>query len=203
MDEKNYSQIAFPSYRSYYAGSRSEVPALRIISRWLVVALLSLLTVTIQAQPAKSPWPKFHANPANTGQGLGYGGTNVQKWAVDMGPVNTNHGNELSPSIGVDGTVYVISYSGSLVAIDGVSGSVHWTFTPAEGPLWTPMTPAIGLNGDVYVGSLDGYFYAVDSSTGALVWSNPTGLPINDSPAIGSDGTVYVPCYGSLLALNG
>jgi len=46
--------------------------------------------------------------------------------------------------------------------------------------------------------------YALDEATGALKWSFPTGGNLQSSPAIGSDGTVYVGSWDKhVYALNG
>jgi large repetitive protein len=50
--------------------------------------------------------------------------------------------------------------------------------------------PAVGL-GRIYVGSEDGNLYALNLQ-GVLVWKFHTNSPITTSPAIGSDGTIYV-----------
>ena len=34
--------------------------------------------------------------------------------------------------------------------------------------------------------------YALDGNTGELMWSHETGGPVNSSPAIGPNGTVYI-----------
>jgi outer membrane protein assembly factor BamB len=56
------------------------------------------------------------------------------------------------------------------------------------------------------VGSSDGKLYALNGKTGAKIWEVKTGLR-TDSPAIGVDGTVYIPfpfCDESkLYALDG
>jgi outer membrane protein assembly factor BamB len=55
--------------------------------------------------------------------------------------------------------------------------------------------PAVGL-GRIYVGSEDGNLYALNLQ-GALLWKFHTSSPISTTPAIGSDGTIYVAgCIG-------
>ena len=62
------------------------------------------------------------------------------------------------------------------------------------------------LNGTVYVGSGDKKLYAINGKAGVKLWEFETGGIVESSPAIGSDGTVYV---GSgwpdkkLYAING
>ena len=43
-----------------------------------------------------------------------------------------------------------------------------------------------------HVGSVDSYLYALDSTTGKLAWKFRTNAAVYSSPAIGTDGLVYV-----------
>ena len=108
-----------------------------------------------------------------------------------------------SPAIGSDGKVYFGSDAqeqndGYLYSINS-SGSLAWSYQNGsdEGS-----SPAIGSDGKVYIGSsksetIDGYsyyygyLYSVNSNA-SLVWSYQSGGDIFSSPAIGSDGKVYV-----------
>ena len=71
--------------------------------------------------------------------------------------------------------------------------------------LWDPPQPS-ALKGTVYVGSGDKKLYAINGKAGVKLWEFETGGIVESSPAIGSDGTVYV---GSgwpdkkLYAING
>jgi len=44
----------------------------------------------------------------------------------------------------------------------------------------------------VYVGSMDKKLYALSGKTGGKLWEFGAGEYVTSSPAIGSDGTVYV-----------
>jgi len=51
---------------------------------------------------------------------------------------------------------------------------------------------------------LDNKLYAINGKTGAKLWEFETGDDVNSSPAIGSDGTVYVGSNDKkLYAING
>ncbi len=123
------------------------------------------------------------------------------KWAtqVDMG-----YPSETAPVIAADGSIYAISFMGSLVA-----------FTPAGVKKWpvrfsigdtTATTPAIGTDGTVYVGTDDGRLFAV-SPDGTAKWAQPydvdvdptetvlvrsSGIFNRSSPLIAPDGTIYI-----------
>lgn len=92
-------------------------------------------------------------------------------------------------------------YHTSLSAYDTsrVNGAVKWTFETGDG---IESSPTIDENGVVYFGSHDGYLYAINSD-GTLKWKFKAGDPVYDakwkrysailsSPAIASDGTVYI-----------
>jgi subtilisin-like proprotein convertase family protein len=97
--------------------------------------------------------------------------------------------------------VYVVDASTTLFA-----------FAPNCDPLWSyPLSdphvltgnvqsPTVGPDGKIYVGSPDHYLYAVNPD-GTLHCRFPTGGWIQSTPAIATDGTVYV-SQGLLYALN-
>ncbi len=127
-----------------------------------------------------------------------------------------------APAIAEDGTLYVGSYH-SVHAIYP-DGSEQWTF-PTGG--WVSCSPAVGEDGTIYFGGgaenppnpIPGWrgiapgdtkLYAVNPD-GTRQWAYDTGSSVDyTSPAIASDGTVYVatsrysgqPEPSRLLALN-
>ncbi|MHB9005352.1 MAG: immunoglobulin domain-containing protein [Limisphaerales bacterium] len=90
-----------------------------------------------------------------------------------------------SPAVAQDGTVYVGTVSGGLVALNS-SGSERWRVM--LGPI--AGSPAVGGDGTVYVGA-GGAVYAI-SPSGQMLWSTVVGGWIHASPAIAADGTIYV-----------
>ena len=126
--------------------------------------------------------PKFYALDGATG---------AKKWEFE------SPGGEWSPpAIGADGTVYVGAgdgLSGRFYALDGKTGTKKWGFSPG----WqVSASPVIGADSTVYVVSNEGKVYALNSKTGVKKWESKKGV---GSPAIGSDGTVYV----GICALDG
>jgi outer membrane protein assembly factor BamB len=131
-------------------------------------------------------------------------------WQVDLGPGRYT----ASPTLGPDGTLYVLSGTGTLFAM-GQDGSVKWT--AKTGPI-VKAAPALGQDGTVYVSSMDDHLYAVapptgGGSDGTTKWSfkygdHPGSGPLvtdpnaafpgangtgsGDTPSVGPDGTVYV-----------
>jgi len=112
-----------------------------------------------------------------------------------------------SPAIGPDGTIYVGShdaYRGKLYAINP-DRSLKWQ--PFETQSDVSSSPAIAPDGTIYIGSGDGNLYAIDSTNGNEKWRFTIPIPpsqfippgtkktytmVESSPAIGSDGTIYV-----------
>jgi outer membrane protein assembly factor BamB len=91
-----------------------------------------------------------------------------------------------APAIGPDGSVYIGSNDGYVYALnDGIS--IKWTFKTNNGM----GMPAIGPDGWIYVGGLNGYLYCLDPATGQESWKIYLHNPIEATPAIGQDGTIY------------
>src|SRR3989338_4642613 len=91
-----------------------------------------------------------------------------------------------------------------------VDGTVKWTFETGAG---IESSPAIGSDGTIYVGSHDSKLYAINPD-GTEKWRFDAGDPIYDerhdiwkgissSPAIASDGTIYITSFSNFLfAIN-
>jgi outer membrane protein assembly factor BamB len=131
-------------------------------------------------------------------------------WAVNLGPGRQTS----SPTIGPDGTIYVVTGTGWLFAVSP-EGEVRWTCQ--VGPS-LKAAPALAPDADVvYVSSMDGKLYAVTApgpggKSGTVRWSfafadfpgrtplvkatpPPAGadaIGSGASPTVAPDGTVYV-----------
>jgi outer membrane protein assembly factor BamB len=93
---------------------------------------------------------------------------------------------ESSPALAPDGTLYIGTFQGWLLAISS-EGKIKWKFKTG---LEIKSSPAIAADGTVYFGSRDRCFYAVTPS-GKLKWKQSTDGWVDSSPAIATDGTVY------------
>lgn len=96
---------------------------------------------------------------------------------------------ECSPALAPNGTIYIGTFSGWLVALTS-DGKMKWKF---KAGLEIKSSPAVADDGTVYFGSRDRNFYAL-SPDGKLEWKFATGAWVDSSPAIARDGTV---CFGS------
>ncbi len=95
-----------------------------------------------------------------------------------------------SPAIGTDGTIYFGSTDRNVYALNS-DGTLKWRYQTGG---YIDSGPAIGPNGTVYVPVLDGYLYALSPTDGSLLWRfNTQGELSWVSPAIATDGTIYLP----------
>jgi outer membrane protein assembly factor BamB len=93
----------------------------------------------------------------------------------------------------VDGTDTVIfEDGGTLYAVR--DGNLAWQYHVADpdSPINDAISPpAMGNNGTIYVGGHDKYLHALDRD-GHLLWKYYAGNWIDTTPAVGSDGTIYI-----------
>ena len=134
---------------------------------------------TEQAAPAPSSWPQFRNAPTLTGVAA----TTIPDapkllWTFDAG------GAVESSAAIADGTAYIASNFGELVALDLASGKPKWRYRAIGENLGiAESSPAVG-GGMVYVGDLDGVLHAVDAATGKARWTYKTGAEIKSSPVV-------------------
>jgi outer membrane protein assembly factor BamB len=104
---------------------------------------------------------------------------------------------EGNPAIGPGGTIYDGNTGGAAYAINP-DGSQRWA-APRGQSVWT--TPAFGQGaeaGNTFWGSVDLYAFSLDQN-GQQRWQTFTPGYITSSPALGSDGTVYVGSFDHKL----
>ncbi|NPA75501.1 MAG: PQQ-binding-like beta-propeller repeat protein, partial [Euryarchaeota archaeon] len=131
------------------------------------------------------PWPTFHRDNYNGGKSEYSTANNnaTLKWKY-----KTNGSVKMSPIIGVDGTVYVVSDDGNLTALYP-NGTVKWVFHTGGVIRCTPTITADGL---IYFASSDGYIYSLYPD-GTLRWKYYTGgYTIYSSTTVSEDGILYV-----------
>lgn len=100
---------------------------------------------------------------------------------VVVGPIAS------SPVIGADGTIYVGTTEGKLVAVSN-TGTISWSATTNDRH---GSSPALGQDGTIYVGSTDRKLYAFDPN-GGTKWALDLGSPVHGSPAVGGEGSIYI-----------
>jgi outer membrane protein assembly factor BamB len=108
----------------------------------------------------------------------------------------------LSATIDQNGSLFIISPiqgSTKLISID-YNGNFRWEYIYEQGEFIS--VPLIcDADGTIYCGSTWGYYYYAISSEGDLLWKLPLyGYQVDNSGAIGSDGTLYIGTHlGSLV----
>ncbi len=123
--------------------------------------------------------------------------TGALKWTYQTGGTND------APAIGADGTIYITNGSSTIYAINP-DGSLKWSYLVfgVGGVLNDAL--AIGTNGTIYAGSsgagVNG-LYAINPD-GSLDWSYTTVGGVQDSPAIGADGTIYIADMYNVYAIT-
>ncbi len=113
----------------------------------------------------------------------------TEKWVYEM------EGDYLyTPSIGLDGTIYVPSYEGFIYALN-LEGEEKWVFDTGQEKWISRIT--VGDYHNIYFTDYD-YIYSVDSQ-GILNWKSAgvsRGGSASLGPALGEDGTVYISWTG-------
>jgi outer membrane protein assembly factor BamB len=116
------------------------------------------------------------------------------RWSLD---VNVPRYYNVAPTVGADGTVYVGTSDGKVLAINPDS-SVKWTFDSGFQQYTT--TPAIGSDGTVYVGI--GYNLFAINKTGSLRWQFESSNGFNIAPTISPDGHVFATSYNTVYGID-
>src|SRR5262249_49781943 len=130
------------SFSTSYVGSTSTGQITASVADTSVSAQLSLLPLSL----ADSPWPKFHGNNKNTGQGMGSGADGTELWSYG---IEEDDDIQSSPVIGLDGTIYYVDYHGYLVALNS-DATLKWIFLLTDSSFVS--TPSIAADGTIYCG---------------------------------------------------
>lgn len=170
----------------------------------LIPVLLGAFLFTpgnINAQLADSPWPMFQGGVQHGG--LSEHGTShvdgTVKWKFDA-----KSSIYSSPVIADDGTIYVGTQNSEMFAVNP-DGTKKWKFKagkPVESEAYKGnfhgiiSVPAIDGEGVIYFTSLANFLFAVNPD-GTEKWRFPIKRSdsIWSSPAIDTDGTIYIGSY--------
>jgi outer membrane protein assembly factor BamB len=158
---------------------------MRVLTRVLLATISLGLSLSLFAPHSRAQevtpegiWPQFRGNTQLTGVAHGLFPRNLRVlWTFEAG-----ESIESSAAI-VDGTVYVGSASGELIALDFESGAVKWRYR--AGPIENS-SPAVS-GGLIYIGDLNGVVHAVNWSDGSPRWTFKTGSEIKASPVVVGD----------------
>jgi len=151
------------------------------MSRLLVHAFVCVLCLLggLHAQPSPS-WPQFRGNLLLTGVAAEALKAPLKvQWTYEAG-----ESIESSAAI-ANGTVFVGSQPGVLVALDLASGKPKWQYKVSESGL-AESSPAVARDA-VFVGDLEGVLHAVGIADGKPRWTFKTGAEIKSSPIVAGD----------------
>jgi outer membrane protein assembly factor BamB len=100
-----------------------------------------------------------------------------------------------SPTLGPDGTLYILNVAGVLFGIDSSTGQVKWTAQtgnnqPAQFGQTVKCAPAVAPDGSVYTTTMTGSMYAASppsgsGNQGSIKWSFDFGEHVGPMPTVG------------------
>jgi parallel beta-helix repeat protein len=119
------------------------------------------------------------------------------KWSYAFG----NH-QYSSPSLGTDGTIYILAYGGTLSGDPALyainpDGTLKWRYTTKRASYGTV---ALGSDGTIYL--LDSGTLIALTPDGTQKWNYTAGTSSSSSPVIDANGTIYFTAGSSIFALN-
>ncbi|MDQ6782071.1 MAG: PQQ-binding-like beta-propeller repeat protein [Actinomycetota bacterium] len=126
--------------------------------------------------------------------------TGADKWTFNGGgSSNNNHELSTSPAILGDGTILWPGPNSTLDAVDP-TGKLLWQQKLAG----TVLSPAVASGDKVYLADTVGDVAGLHATAAGAqqLWTTNVGKASFGSPAIGTDGTVYVTADGNLVALS-
>ena len=176
------------------------VAAGALVAAWFILPHLGVAlfksepSLDISSSPSGSDWPMYQRDPAHSGAASGteLAPKGVLKWKYEAdGPIYA------SPAV-VDGTVYLATGVGSIVALNAETGDEVWKHNTG-GPLNS--SPAIA-GGMLFIGRSDGGIEARELGSGDVRWEFMTRGRVISSPAV-DRGVVYIGSGdGNLYALD-
>jgi outer membrane protein assembly factor BamB len=117
--------------------------------------------------------------------------------------------SESSPAMDYEGNIYYTyrvnsgsTWYGRIESVD-YFGNFRWTyqFEQTREDIFMPLI--CDKDGTVYCGSTWGYYFYAISSEGQLLWKLPlNGYQVDNSGAIGSDGTLYIGTHLSSVSIG-
>jgi outer membrane protein assembly factor BamB len=117
------------------------------------------------------------------------------KWSA--GDIYNETAGIITPAISSDTSIVLGTSKGVVSSFNGTTHATNWTYQTGEDPNQSGFYGVIGFpvvdkEGTTYVGAVDYKIYAFDKN-GNVKWSYLTGGRISEaSPALGSDGALYV-----------
>lgn len=117
-----------------------------------------------------------------------------ERWVFEVGEVLETLS---SPAFSPDGSRIVVGLGRRMYCVGAADGAEIWSWEPGPEVVAVSFraTPAVDAAGNVYAGTKGNeasVFYAIRADGTGLLWSSPIHTDLYSSPALGTDGTVYV-----------
>lgn len=171
-----------------------------LVAVTLVLALASCSSAQLVADPSASAEAvvttssMYRGGPERTGRfpGPGPQGDVAEHWRVDVGSAVR------SQAAVVDGTIYLTTDGGEILAMNAETGVERWSHDAGDG---LASSPAV-VDGLVVAVTMGGRVLAVDGASGSEVWRQDVDAAPESMPAV-EDGVVYLGTdAGTLIALD-
>ena len=156
-------------------------------------------------------WEYFAGQPISSSAAIGRDGTiyfgdengtfhalnsdGSAKWTYVVEEVtDTNKSILSSPALDLSGNIYFGSGNGYCYSISDneTNASLNWNLSTGDR---VDSSPVIGTGNEVFFVSRDGYLRSIDTITGIANWEALIGDVFYSSPAVDSNGRVYVAAY--------
>ena len=169
---------------------------------WWSLTMVSMLSATqssvLSPQSSRASarhWPQFRGDLQLTGVSDSTVPRELKLlWTYDAG-------ESIDSSAAIaDGTVYVGTYAGELLAIDLETGTPRWTYQTGDFGIGES-SPAVA-DGTVYIGDLSGVLHAVSVQDGTARWTFQTDGEIRSSPVLVGDHVLIGSYDGYLYGLS-
>ncbi|XP_066296046.1 uncharacterized protein [Branchiostoma lanceolatum] len=98
-------------------------------------------------------------------------------------------GVDSTPVINRDGTLFLATVGGSVMAVDIRRGKLQWE-KMLGGEIMS--SPVLDNDGYLYIGSGDGHLLKIKQKDGSVVWKFPAGEEVWSSPRLDKHGRVYI-----------
>ncbi len=135
----------------------------------------------------ETPWPQSGGDPAHTGRTLSVGPDDVEaeRWIFESEDEQAFH----TPVIADDGTIYAVTWGGTVYALDE-EGNQAWD-SPVRLPGPISFTPALSEEGSLIVPDASESLTAL-TPNGTVDWRYEAAGELLSTPVVGPEGRVFV-----------
>jgi len=192
------------------ANGAYNVAAVGATSKAVAVTMFTVGTPVLNTQQGVHDWVNFgydaqgtRVNSTETAISTANASTLAVKWKSAFPITNRIAGSPLV----INGTVYVSTVQGTVVAFNATNGSTKWVFN-ANGPIYGSPTVQGGI---VYFGTVNypgegligNYAYALNANDGSLIWKNYLDYGADWVTPLVYNNVVYMPSAGREAASGG